>query len=247
MRDEIMSYGGGVQSVAMCVLVKRGILPTPKFIVIADTGREATSTWDYLNNEIRPYMGEIEIHIAPHTLSKVDMFAHNGDVLLPMYVDGGGKLPTFCSSEWKRNVIQRWLRQNGVKTCFAWIGFSLDEKSRANRMVKSHKTKWYKPKFPLLELSLTRLGCEKLIKVSGLPLPPKSSCKMCPHRTDKEWLLLRDKYPTDFNEAIELEEDIRQWDSDLYLHSNRVPLSHVEFRDNNPKPPQQCGFGYCMV
>ena len=43
----VMNYGGGRQTTAMLVLVKRGILPKPDRIVIADTGREKTSTWDY--------------------------------------------------------------------------------------------------------------------------------------------------------------------------------------------------------
>lgn len=37
---EILNYGGGRQTVAMCILIKRGVLPRPDHIIIADTGRE---------------------------------------------------------------------------------------------------------------------------------------------------------------------------------------------------------------
>lgn len=50
MRTQVLSYGGGVQTVAMVALVLQGRLPRPDMIVIADTSREKQSTWDYRNS-----------------------------------------------------------------------------------------------------------------------------------------------------------------------------------------------------
>ena len=47
---QILSYGGGVQSVAMIVLCLQEKLPLPDKIIFADTSREKTSTFEYLNN-----------------------------------------------------------------------------------------------------------------------------------------------------------------------------------------------------
>ncbi len=43
-RSLIWSYGGGVQSAAIAVLVLRGELPRPERAVMADTSREASAT-----------------------------------------------------------------------------------------------------------------------------------------------------------------------------------------------------------
>jgi hypothetical protein len=44
----VWSFGGGVQSWALAVLVAQGRLPRPDYTVIANTKREATETWEYL-------------------------------------------------------------------------------------------------------------------------------------------------------------------------------------------------------
>lgn len=52
----VLSYGGGVQSVAMCVLAATGRLPSPDHIVFADTGREIPSTLEYRATVMDPYL-----------------------------------------------------------------------------------------------------------------------------------------------------------------------------------------------
>src|ERR1043165_6024182 len=126
--QDVFSYGGGRQTVAMCILIARGILPRPDVIVAADTGREAPSTWEYLDRYVQPMLAEhgMRVEIAPHSLSKVDLYAHNGDLLVPAFT-ATGKLPTFCSTEWKARVVRRWLREREVTRARVWIGFALDE------------------------------------------------------------------------------------------------------------------------
>ena len=100
MRSQILSYGGGWQTVAMIVLVLRGILPRPDHIVIADTSREKSSTWDYLEDMVQPALERagLRVAIASHDLATVDLYSGNGDLLIPVYTETG-KLPTFCSSD----------------------------------------------------------------------------------------------------------------------------------------------------
>jgi len=69
MIETVWSYGGGTQSCAIAVLVARGDLPTPDCVVIADTGREASETWAYLDEHIRPLLAPLEVHVAPKTLA----------------------------------------------------------------------------------------------------------------------------------------------------------------------------------
>lgn len=248
MRTQVLSYGGGIQTVALVALVLRGVLPRPDLIVIADTSREKSSTWDYLEEIVQPALVQagLRVEVAGHDLATVDLYSGNGDLLLPVYT-ATGKLPTFCSNEWKQRVVQRWLKAQGVRNCNAWVGFSLDEKSRVDRA--SGDKGWYVRTFPLYELGLTRADCRLIIEQQGWPLPHSSACWMCPNMDDSEWYAMRRDYPADFAKAVELEAEIREWDADIWLHESRQSLANVEFApDGHSRKPSrhQCSFG-CML
>jgi len=242
---EILSYGGGTQTIAMCVLVAQGKLPRPDYVIAADTGREMPSTWEYADEVARPLLASVglDLHIAPHTLATVDVYAANGDLLMPVYTDTG-KLPTYCSDKWKARVVHRYARQVlGTGTDLVnWIGFSLDEIGR----VKGEDGRRY----PLIDLMLTRADCEHVILAAGLPLPAKSRCWMCPHQHNAEWRQVRDQYPEQWRQAIELDNEIRENDDrgGVYLHPQRVPLEQADIdADDRREPNRQCAFGLCFV
>lgn len=62
-RTQIWNNGGGTQSAAIAALIVTGQLPTPDLAVIADTGRERSSTWDYLNAYIAPALASVGVQI----------------------------------------------------------------------------------------------------------------------------------------------------------------------------------------
>lgn len=242
----VMSYGGGWQSVAMCVLVAEGRLPRPDLIGIADTGREIGSTWEYLHTVTQPYLARVglAVEIVPHSLARVDLCNKSGLTLMPCYTktEAGinlfgemsyaeGRLAAFCSGEWKRDVMERWLRSKGVKRCEQWIGYSLDEVWR----VKGDHRAWCRRRHPLIELRVTRKGCGEIIRAAGLPMPKKSRCYCCPHQTTEEWQEVRGR-PDDFAAAVAVEDEVNRTDPDhggeLYLYSGRVPLALATFRDD---------------
>lgn len=244
MKVEILSYGGGIQTIAMCVLVANGKLPRPDFVIAADTGREMPTTWEYADMYARPLLAAIglELHVAGHELASRDMYSTNGDLLIPAYTDAA-KLPTFCSSEWKARVVERYARQMGAPTKeqVHWIGFSFDE----TRRIKSSEGR----RFPLVELMLSKTDCEAIILQAGLPLPAKSRCWMCPHQHNAEWREVR-SMPGLWEAAITLDRDIREEDErgGLFLHSQRVPLAEADIDSADRREPnRQCAFGLCFV
>lgn len=247
-QTHILSYGGGRQTVAMCLLVMQGKLPRPDRIVMADTGREARTTFDYLNQYVAPHLAEhdLRVEIAGHDLATVDLYAGNGDLLLPVFTETG-KLRTYCSNEWKARVVQRYLRQSGVTRAVQWIGFSLDEKERAKT---SERQTWPRV-FPLIDLMLTRADCEAIITRQRWPLPPKSRCYMCPHQSNEEWRQIKADAPDQFAEAVAIDEDIRLLDAvdGVFLHHSRRPLALVDLdaQDRRADLGQQCGLGTCWV
>lgn len=230
--------GGGVQSVAIGVLIRQGVLCKPDLSGIADTSRERQATWDYLRDHLQPYLRPIgvEIEIVPHSLARIDLYDKSGLTLMPAYT-AEGRLSSFCSGEWKRDVMERWLRLKGVTECIQWLGFSMDELRRATG--KAHRP-WCRPDYPLINLLLTRAGCERIITEAGLPIPDKSRCWCCPHQNAQEWAQVRTN-PEEWAKAVALDEEIRACDpeerGDLFLHSSRVPLALADLSYDAELPP----------
>jgi hypothetical protein len=241
------SYGGGVQSAAIAVLIREGLLPAPDLAVFADTGRERRSTWDYLGRVMRPYLAPagVTIQVAPHALARKDLYDDSGLTLMPAYT-GEGRLAAFCSGEWKRDVIERWLRLQGVKTCVSWIGYSIDEMRRVPK--KDHRA-WCQLEFPLIDRMVNRAMCVALIRRAIGEVPFKSRCYQCPHQNEEEWAeTLAD--PIDGPLAIAVDEEVRANDPEqkgLYLHYSRVPLALVGSGTGIATPLAPCDGGHCWT
>lgn len=241
------SYGGGIQSVAIGVLIREGLLPKPDLAVIADTGRERRTTWSYLRDHMQPYLDPIglKIETASHTLATKDLYAPDGLTLMPAYT-AEGRLPGYCSGEWKREVVNRWLRLQGVEDCDLWIGYSMDE---IRRVSEKDRRKWCRQQFPLIDRFINRVMCVGIIRGGGLPVPFKSRCYQCPHQTEEEWQeTLAD--PEDRPLAIAVDQQVRENDPEqagLYLHYSRRPLALVRPGEGIQPPPAPCEGGYCWI
>ncbi len=243
------SCGGGVQSVAIGVLIGEGGLPVPDLSAIVDTGRERRTTWEYLHGVLNPYLRAkrgIEVEVVPHSFSRVDLYDKTGTTLMPAYTDEG-RLPAFCSGEWKRDAFERWLRSRNTKECTMWLGFSLDERQRATG--KAHRP-WCVPAYPLIDLRLTRGACIRLIEAAGLPVPSKSRCWMCPHQNVEEWNEVKAD-PEEWAAAVRLDAEIRANDPEgkgLFLHSSRVPLELADLTVDDAMPLfRGCQDGGCYT
>jgi len=240
----VWSYGGGVQSAALAVLIARGELPKPDISVIADTGREASSTWTFLRERVQPMLDAVSVtvEVAPHDLATVDLYSGNGDLLIPAYT-ATGKLPTFCSTEWKQRPVRRFVRQRTKEPATVWLGISLDEVHRA----KPSSDKAWTHHYPLIfDKPMRRSECVALVESAGLGTPPRSSCWMCPHRSDEEWSALS---PDDMNQAIRLDAEITSKDAagDVYLHRSRKPLGEVDLSSDQKGLFDGCDSGYCWT
>lgn len=246
---EVLSYGGGRQTVAMVLLVLHELLPRPDLVLIADTGREARSTWEYLDAYVRPALADarIPMHVAPHSLATVDCYSKGSrSVLLPVYT-ATGKLQTWCSNEWKAYVCQRYLRSLGIRSAVSWIGFTVDE---SHRDKGEGKSPWWRA-YPLIDqIPMTRTDCELLIERLGWPLPAKSACYCCPHRNNAEWRFIRDTYPDQWQAAIALDQELRDEDEQggVWLHQSRVPLAEADLdAPDRREPNRQCALGLCWI
>jgi len=260
---EVFSSGGGTQSACITALIVQGRLPKPDFFVIADTGRERGTTWEYLKTVIRPAMEAIgvEVHrIGPEWKSVPahgrDWQSHNENtILLPAFTNQSGevgKLSGFCSNKWKVEVVNRYLSQKFglTRSQFRkWIGFSIDEWRRVQRMMTGEEYRKGLIRFPLVELMFKRRMAIQEVERMGWPTPPRSRCYDCPNQQDDEWLEVQVNAPEEFALAVERDREIRLVDPFAWLHRSCTPLDQVDF---SPEPTlfdsgNYCSSGVCFV
>lgn len=239
-RTQVWSSGGGVQSCAIAALIVMGKLPKPDIALIVDTGREKQSTWDYMDAVISPALASVGVtleRIHKDKWATVDLWGgeEGKSILLPMFTTQNseegksGKLPTYCSNEWKARVIQRELRSRSVTACDMWMGMSLDEMKR----VKYSGPGWLRKFYPLVfdkpfGVPMRREGCVEVVKAAGWPPAPRSACWFCPNMSDAEWYALKTS-SAEFEKAAREEDEIRKIDPNAFLHPSGVPLREVDF------------------
>ena len=252
MRTQIWSSGGGVQSTAIAALIVQGKLPRPDLAVISDTERELSTTWDYMDAVTLPALASVGVTLHRVKKSKyatVDLYGGEDgkSLLIPAFTTQGdevGKLPGFCSNEWKFRVVQRWAtREHGVTAATLWMGISTDEDSRA-----SFPTGKWEKRYPLIELNRSRADCLAIVASMGWPEPPRSSCWMCPNHREGEWAWQQKAAPADHRKATLFDQYIRKRDPNIWLHPSATPLDGVTFDPANEVMfGKSCQTGLCFV
>ncbi len=251
-RQQLWSSGGGSQSVAIAVLILQGKLPKPDISVIVDTERESSAVWEYHDKYVYPALKAFGVdlrRIPKSWYATVDLYGgkHQEDILIPAWTDETGKigkLPTFCSNEWKKRVVRRYVSDIFPKQAKfnTWIGFTTDESKRFYQ----EPGKW-EPVFPLVKLGLSKPDCYKIVEDYGWPKPPKSSCYMCPNRDHAAWIDMKNNRPDDWNKAVEFEREMRLKDDGLYLHQSGRVLNEVPENWHSKEPyTGRCTEGMCL-
>ena len=248
MRTQIWSSGGGVQSSAIAALICMGELK-PELAVIVDTEREMSTTWEYMDKWVKPALDKAGcdlVRVKKSDYATVDLY-RNDDILIPAFtMQSGevGKLPTYCSNEWKQRVMRRWaVEQIDSKEFDVWIGFTIDELKRVTTPVG----KWQN-RYPLIERKMTRGDCIALVERMGWPTPPRSACYMCPNKPHSEWKEMKETSPIDFQKAIAFQGEIQLIDEDLRLHVSGENLEDVDFNeDQEDMFTGRCDSGMCFV
>tara|TARA_R110002110_G_scaffold16915_1_gene72578 strand:- start:401 stop:751 length:351 start_codon:yes stop_codon:yes gene_type:complete len=102
--------------------------------------------------------------------------------------------------------------------------------------------------YPLIKERMTRGDCYKFFKEKNFPIPDKSSCVFCPYHSDKNWQDLKENYPEQWDQCIEVDEAIRGsskrgLNDKMYLHRSLIPLKDIEFADQQEL--FMCEEGFC--
>lgn len=239
-----------MQSAAIAALIVSGKIAPPDFAVIVDTEREQSTTWAYMDEVISPALKTVSLtlnRVAKSEFAKVDVWGgKDGDsLLMPVFTNQSGhdgKLPGYCSNEWKKRVTHRWAASLGIRTADFWIGISTDEMKR----VQKSTTRWGS-RYILIEQKMNRAECVDLVHSMGWPTPPRSSCWNCPNHTQTEWRDIRDNKPEDWMQAIQFDKEIRLKDPHAFLHHDCVPLEQADLDEKNGVLFEHCDSGLCFV
>lgn len=241
MTVRAVSYGGGQQSVAMLVLAATGRLDFSTFL-FANVGddSEHPGTIAYHRDVALPYAERHGLELLELYRTRRDGSRHPSIVAslyepgrrtvhVPARVANGAPGNRSCTGDWKIKVVTKELRRRGatkLEPAVVAIGISTDEWIRATSRKPSPVET---PAYPLLELGLSRLDCQRIITAAGLPLPPKSSCYFCPFKTVGTWAVMARDEPELFAQAVEVEAQVnrvrdRLGKDHLYLSSRGRPL-----------------------
>jgi hypothetical protein len=100
--------------------------------------------------------------------------------------------------------------------------------------MKPSRTSWVENVYPLVDAGLRRSDCLRIIREHGLPEPKKSSCVFCPYHSDEFWRNLKAHHRSEWDKAVEMDENIRDMSKSavrgpVFLHRSLVPLQMIDF------------------
>lgn len=269
----VINLGAGVQSSTLVEMIIEGDLDYPVDLVLfADTGNEPK--WVY--KQVEYLRGRCQDAGIPFWVVKKDskgivqdaMHSSGRFAKMPFYIKDSvtGKMSIMqrqCTKEYKiepcDDYLKDWLLEFHKATrdklgrryvnrgiyIEQWYGISAEETYRAGKRGQQ----WQTAVYPLIDRNMKRADCIKYLLKKGLPVPKKSSCKVCPFHDDEYWLMLASDDPEDFEETCVYDDWLRtpaakkriaSLRGDIYLHTSGQPLRSIDFKariEARKRPP----------
>jgi hypothetical protein len=262
----ILNLGAGVQSTALYLMEMEHIWGLRfDYSIFADTKNEPKKVYQHLK-WLRSLNGSTILTGSKGSLLSdllVGQKTTKRSASIPSYTKGPndtkeGMTKRQCTKEYKTDVIYQIIRRNilglgkGQRVpkdviVHQYFGISTDESRRMSKIIK-RLPKWSVGHFPFIDHGWGRRGIQEWLKDRVPHDVPRSACKICPLRNDHEWAEMKQEEPTEFKEACDLDDKLREpgtvcnrgMDNPMYLHRSCIPLKLVDF-DNLP-PQQLDGF-----
>ena len=216
----VVTYGGGVNSAAMLVLLYQlGV--RPRAIVMSNPGHEWPETLRHRDEVMQPWLRRIGFpSIVVVTREEEAQYRprsqHQGTLgqeclskrMLPSVAYPPHKR---CSLKYKRDPQLWWTERQAWaqeelscgQQMVKCIGFDAGEDHRIKPTFSDElEAAMFTPWYPLYEAGLERADCIALIQRAGLPVPRKSACTFCPNNELQDWIDLRDRHPPLFAQAV---------------------------------------------
>lgn len=193
-----LSYGGGVNSTALAILLQFGRFPQyePWRVLFADTRDEEPETYEYIDNVFRPWLrkrGRV-LETACADEGVIEKFER-------LRVTGSRIIRT-CTIEAKIKPVRRHILAHGTGDDVQLIGIDAGE---SHRMASPANPGELARVRPLVDANIDRDECVRIIEAAGLPVPPKSGCWHCPFKRAAQVIQLAIHRPCDFARIERLE------------------------------------------
>ena len=197
MLNYILSFGGGLNSIALLVYILKNKMPLD-MVIFSDTGDEH----DYTYESVKFYKKYAEDHGI-----RFDIVKSTNNMSLYEYCYNKKITPSRMTRNCTKNFKITPMRQNITKVygkrspTVLYIGIAYEEIHR----MKDSDVKYIKNVFPLCDAKIDRDGCTKILEDEGLPIPKKSGCWYCPFKKKQEWIDMMKNEPEQYNKAMRLE------------------------------------------
>ncbi len=271
-----LSLGCGVQSSTIAEMMVEGNLEPVDLALFADTGDEPEYVYDQ-RDYLKKRLDSVGIPLVTvHKESIIDAIYRSKDRFapIPAHTKLEGKtaiLRRQCTREYKIDPIEKRIKRKLLKEGHAkltsdnktrmnmdvyittTLGISLDESTR----MKDNRRSWIKNIWPLVARRMTRLDCINWLKKQGLPIPQKSSCRICPFHSHDHWKWVKENWPQDWEHVIKVDDFLRSegahftasLKADIFLYRGTVPLKDIDFDKPSPQLDffELCDEGYCFI
>lgn len=242
-----ISVSGGGASIAMVLLMLRGVLPRPEHVAVffADTREEHLWTYDEIDavrelcgREGVPFIScSADEGLGDHLVNGALEQRPRADQP-PLYVakDGGGVGVAMhkCTREFKIRPMRRaqseWLRSIGKpKQIIKWVGFTADETYRMIRSMEKREVEWETLDFPLARIGYRRAQVDEFL-AKHYHSVRFSMCIHCPAKTFPRWEATPVEQRT---RVFSIDESIRDMsragltEGDCYLTDELVPIERL--------------------
>jgi len=219
----VLSFGGGVNSTALMVLLVEQGRPLDE-AVFADTGGELPPTYDYLMS-VTSYLEKHEIPFRKVVSASGFLY----DRCMRRRVVPS-QIWRWCTRDFKIIPIHAYYRSLGVHIN-QYLGISYEERDRMRESGVPYVTN----KYPLVSRRINRDRCVDLIIGAGLKLPVRSGCYFCPFNSISRWIEINRNHRELYSRAMALEENSKHFPKQkLVRPSLRVLKEKLE--DHEPLP-----------
>jgi 3'-phosphoadenosine 5'-phosphosulfate sulfotransferase (PAPS reductase)/FAD synthetase len=209
-----LSYGGGVNSTALAILLCEGKLPQyePFGFIFADTKAEKDETYAYIEKQFVPYLARHEKSLTIVVGEPVlDRWARYGVI--------GHRINRSCTEYAKIIPIKKYIEDIPGEH-IQLIGIDAGESHRATNR-SSHRWNCNRV-YPLIDLGIDRNRCVEIIRGAGLCIPEKSGCWCCPFARVSDILSLAKNHPERMNVLAEMEKNTwKKFNKEVYLWGER--------------------------
>jgi 3'-phosphoadenosine 5'-phosphosulfate sulfotransferase (PAPS reductase)/FAD synthetase len=235
-RKYVLSYGGGINTTALMILLVRKRMPFDE-AVFADTGGELPETYKNVKVARR--------YLKRHGIPLRVVRSKNGTLfetckkrrVIP------SQLWRWSTRDYKITPIHAYYRSLN-SNIHEYLGIAYDEIERIKPSFAPNVTS----SFPLVDEKMTREDCVRMIREAGLPVPPKSGCYFCPFNSEDRWKYIWQNHRELYSKAMGLEESSKHFPRQKLQRLTLRVLRH-DFRragNHNASPENPCG-AYCMT